>query len=68
MSVLGMPDLGLTTADDMIRTATMIANLDRAVPLIADIDTGFGGPLMVNRTVCKNRLSLLFGTSDPTRS
>ncbi|KAH8895128.1 Phosphoenolpyruvate/pyruvate domain-containing protein [Thozetella sp. PMI_491] len=51
MSVLGMPDLGLTTADDMVRTAGMIANLDRNVPVIADIDTGFGGPMMVSRTV-----------------
>ncbi len=51
MSVLGMPDLGLTTADDMVRTASMIASLDRNVPLIADIDTGYGGPLMVARTV-----------------
>ena len=51
MSVLGMPDLGLTTADDMVRTASMIANLDRNVPLIADIDAGFGGPVMVARTV-----------------
>ncbi|KAL1868516.1 hypothetical protein Daus18300_005950 [Diaporthe australafricana] len=51
MSVLGMPDLGLTTADDMIRNAGMIAGLDRTVPVIADADTGFGGPLMVARTV-----------------
>jgi len=50
-SVLGMPDLGLTTADDMVRNAGMIASLDRNVPLIADADTGFGGPVMVARTV-----------------
>lgn len=29
----------------------MIANLDRNVPVIADADTGYGGPLMVARTV-----------------
>lgn len=46
-----MADLGLTTADDMVRTAGMIASLDRSVPVIADIDTGFGGPVMVMRTV-----------------
>lgn len=51
MSVLGMPDLGLTTLDDMARNAGMIAGLDRNVPVIADADTGFGGPLMVARTV-----------------
>jgi len=48
-----MPDLGLTTADDMVRNAGMIASLDRNVPLIADADTGFGGPVMVARTVSK---------------
>ncbi|KAI3398265.1 hypothetical protein diail_9603 [Diaporthe ilicicola] len=53
MSVLGMPDLGLTTVDDMARNAGMIAGLDRTVPVIADADTGFGGPLMVARTVEK---------------
>lgn len=53
MSVLGMPDLGLTTLDDMARNAGMIASLDRDVPVIADADTGFGGPLMVARTVEK---------------
>lgn len=46
-----MPDLGLTTADDMVRQASTLASLDRSVPLIADIDTGFGGPVMVSRTV-----------------
>ncbi|KAK0646662.1 Pyruvate/Phosphoenolpyruvate kinase-like domain-containing protein [Cercophora newfieldiana] len=50
MSLLGMPDLSLTTADDMVRNASMIASLDRSVPLIADADTGFGGPVMVSRT------------------
>lgn len=29
----------------------MIANLDRTVPVIADADTGYGGPMMVARTV-----------------
>ena len=46
-----MPDLGLTTADDMVRNASMIASLDRTIPVIADADTGFGGPVMVARTV-----------------
>ena len=31
--------------------AEMLANLDPSVPLIADADTGFGGPNMVARTV-----------------
>lgn len=52
ISTLGAPDLGLTTADDMVRNAGMIASLDRSIPVIADADTGFGGPVMVARTVC----------------
>lgn len=50
-SRLGMPDLGLATMDDMLANAGMIASLDRLTPLIADADTGYGGPLMVARTV-----------------
>ncbi|KAI1335129.1 Pyruvate/Phosphoenolpyruvate kinase-like domain-containing protein [Xylariaceae sp. FL0016] len=52
-SRLGQPDLGLTTVDDMATNAGMIAGLDRDVPVIADADTGFGGPLMVARTTEK---------------
>jgi len=50
MSRLGMADLGIATLNDMRDTAGMIASLDRRVPLIADADTGYGGPLMVGRT------------------
>ncbi|KAI8629514.1 Pyruvate/Phosphoenolpyruvate kinase-like domain-containing protein [Xylariaceae sp. FL1651] len=50
-SRLGMPDLGVATLNDMAENASMIAGLDRSVPLIADADTGYGGPLMVRRTV-----------------
>lgn len=46
-----MPDLGLLTLNDMAANAGMIASLDRTVPLIADADTGYGGPVMVARTV-----------------
>ncbi|KAL7906411.1 Pyruvate/Phosphoenolpyruvate kinase-like domain-containing protein [Trichoderma velutinum] len=51
ISKLGMPDLGIATLNDMRETASMIASLDQSVPLIADADTGFGGPVMVGRTV-----------------
>lgn len=51
MSRLGMPDLGLTNLNDMVENASIIASLDRTTPLIADADTGYGGPLMVGRTV-----------------
>ena len=33
--------------------AEMIANLNTGVPLIADADTGYGGPNMVARTVAQ---------------
>ena len=37
----------------MRANAEMIANLDRSVPLIADMDTGFGSPIMVARSVAE---------------
>lgn len=43
MSRLGMADLGIATLNDMRDNASMIANLDPSVPIIADADTGFGG-------------------------
>jgi 2,3-dimethylmalate lyase len=50
LSVIGQPDLGLTTMNEM---TTHAANLSASIsiPLIADADTGYGGPLNVVRTV-----------------
>ncbi|PNS16812.1 2-methylisocitrate lyase, mitochondrial [Sphaceloma murrayae] len=50
-SVLGSPDLALITLPEMHGNASMIASLDPSVPVVADADTGFGGPLSVARTV-----------------
>ncbi|KAJ5964980.1 Pyruvate/Phosphoenolpyruvate kinase [Penicillium vulpinum] len=51
-SRLGMADLGLAHLHDMKTNAEMIANLDPfGPPLIADMDHGYGGPLMVSRSV-----------------
>ncbi|KAH1287080.1 hypothetical protein V6000_001647 [Aspergillus fumigatus] len=51
-SRLGMADLGLAQLYDMRTNAEMIANLDPfGPPLIADMDTGYGGPLMVAKSV-----------------
>ncbi|KAJ5355529.1 Isocitrate lyase [Penicillium cataractarum] len=51
-SRLGMADLGLAQLHDMRTNAEMIANLDPfGPPLIADMDTGYGGPLMVSKSV-----------------
>jgi 2-methylisocitrate lyase-like PEP mutase family enzyme len=41
----------MAALNDMTANAEMIANLDTSVPLIADADTGYGGPVMVARTV-----------------
>jgi 2-methylisocitrate lyase-like PEP mutase family enzyme len=46
-----MADMGIATLNDMRANAEMIANLDPSVPLIADADTGYGGPIMAGRTV-----------------
>lgn len=45
--------MGIATMNDMRANAEMIANLDPSVPLIADADTGYGGPIMVGRTVAQ---------------
>ena len=47
---LGQPDLGLiglTDVADAVRRVVAVVD----IPVIADIDTGFGGPLNVRRTV-----------------
>ncbi|KAI1357474.1 methylisocitrate lyase [Xylaria arbuscula] len=51
MSRIGMADLGLTTQTEMVDTASMIANIDPKIPLIADADTGYGTVANVFRTV-----------------
>ena len=51
-SRLGMADLGLATLADMRAQADMICNLDPyGAPVIADIDGGYGGPMMIDRAV-----------------
>jgi len=49
-SRLGMPDIGLLTQTEMTEHAR---NMTRAVtiPVIADADTGYGGPSNIQRTV-----------------
>lgn len=49
-SRLGWPDVGLLTATEMADNAGRIADAS-GLPLIADADTGYGGPLNVQRTV-----------------
>jgi 2-methylisocitrate lyase-like PEP mutase family enzyme len=47
---LGMPDLGLTTVTELAETAARMTDVC-SLPLIVDIDTGFGNALNVYRTV-----------------
>jgi len=49
-SLLGKPDFGYLTANEMIGAAQRIAN-SVSIPVIADMDTGYGNPLNVIRTV-----------------
>jgi 2-methylisocitrate lyase-like PEP mutase family enzyme len=51
MSRLGMADLGLATFTDMHQNASMLASINPSIPLIADADTGYGGPINVAHTV-----------------
>lgn len=49
-SILGMPDYGMMTMNEMATVcANMVSVLD--IPLLADVDTGYGNPLNVYRTI-----------------
>ena len=50
-SRLGLPDLAFASLNDFVANGEMIANIDTSIPLIADADTGFGGPNAIARTV-----------------
>ena len=47
---LGLPDLGLTTLDEVCLEVDRITSCVD-LPLLVDADTGWGGPLMVERSV-----------------
>ena len=49
-SLLGMPDIGLLSYEENLRHLTNIAK-SVSVPIVADIDTGYGGPANVYRVV-----------------
>jgi methylisocitrate lyase len=49
-STLGRPDYGFLTATEMLYSVGRIAE-SVSVPLVADLDTGYGNPLNVIRTV-----------------
>lgn len=47
---LGMPDIGLLTMTEMVDNAARIVDAS-GLPVIADADNGYGGPLNVRRTI-----------------
>ena len=47
---LGVPDLGITTLDDVLTDVRRITDACR-LPLLVDADTGFGGAFNIARTV-----------------
>ncbi|PSS29758.1 hypothetical protein PHLCEN_2v2906 [Hermanssonia centrifuga] len=49
-SAIGEPDLSVITADELADIARVMVSVS-SVPIIADADTGFGGPLNVARTI-----------------
>jgi len=50
-SRLGQPDLAIATLNDFVGAAQMVCSINPIMPVIADADTGFGGPANVARTV-----------------
>jgi|TARA_B110000967_G_scaffold181770_1_gene199215 methylisocitrate lyase len=49
-SSLGVPDLGITTLEDILVDVRRITDAS-ALPLLVDIDTGFGGAFNISRTI-----------------
>jgi len=47
---LGVPDLGISTLDDVLTDVRRITDVT-GVPLLVDVDTGFGGAFNIARTV-----------------
>lgn len=47
---LGMPDLGISTMEDVLTDARRIVDATQ-MPLLVDIDTGWGGPFNIARSI-----------------
>src|SRR6266480_4923940 len=50
---MGLPDLGVTTLTEVAEAASRISAAVPSLPLIVDVDTGFGETVNVTRTVDK---------------
>lgn len=46
----GLPDLGITTLNDVVEDARRITSVSK-LPLLVDVDTGFGSAFNIERTV-----------------
>lgn len=46
----GLPDLGMTSLNDVLEETQRITNVTK-LPLLVDIDTGWGGPLNISKTI-----------------
>ena len=46
----GIPDLGITTMEDVLIDVRRISNAS-SLPLLVDIDTGWGGAFNISRTI-----------------
>ena len=64
-SHLGEPDLSVMTQTEFAEMARMVV-MHTELPVIADADTGFGGPLNIRRTVQLVRSGA--STNDPIHS
>src|SRR5580658_3587803 len=47
---LGMPDLGISTIDDVLTDVRRITDVT-SLPLLVDADTGFGGAFNIARSI-----------------
>ncbi|KAF9047444.1 oxaloacetate acetylhydrolase [Panaeolus papilionaceus] len=50
-SRLGQPDLAIATLNDFAEAGEMVSSISPSTPVIADADTGFGGPANIARTL-----------------
>src|SRR6267378_7310628 len=48
---MGLPDLGVTTLTEVAEAASRISAAVPSLPLIVDVDTGFGETVNISRTV-----------------
>lgn len=49
-AAFGLPDLALTSLTEVVEETRRVTNVSD-LPLLVDVDTGWGGPIMVERTV-----------------